>query len=103
MAWMPNRDALCLPGFDPPDGSGPDRHLGDISATRSTGVLNHGHRVEIDNSGTQLAIFGGRGWCFIVWGGAPRWVVERPMLDLPLPSLHKYAADVVVAAGVGFE
>src|SRR5687767_9929159 len=97
---VPDADALGLPGFDRADGARPRRHTRHVPATAGSRVLNHCHRVQIDNARLELAILRRRGWLVLPFSAALRWVVERPVLHFALTTLHGHAADAVVAVRV---
>src|SRR5437773_12167188 len=87
-ARMPDRNLFSFPRFHRPDGNRFRRHQGNISAAGGAGILGDGQWVEVHDAGWQSAIFGG-GWRLVlVLAFAARWIIEGPMFDVPLPSLH---------------
>src|ERR1043165_9726076 len=52
--------------------------------------------MQFHHARPELALLGGCGWVVLVLAGTLGRIVERPMFDLALASLHHGATNVVV-------
>src|SRR3990170_2382577 len=92
---LPDRNLLRLPGLHRSHGNRLGWNVGDHAATGRAGVLDHGHRVQVDHAGTQPAVFR-RTRRLVPVGALPfDRIVKCPMLYITLATLHDDAADLI--------
>ena len=83
VAGMPDGNLFGLPGLDRTDGHGAGGHVLDGTAAGGTGILDQSDRVQIDQTGSELAVFGrGRRVVFVL-AVTTDGVVERQCLVSP--------------------
>src|SRR5581483_11652885 len=97
---LPDADALGLPGFNRSDAARFERDARDVAAATRAGVLDHGHRMQIDDARLELTIFLRRRRVVLIFPLALRRIVERPVLHFTLAALHDDAAHGVVALAI---
>ena len=92
-AGLPDGDFFGHPGFFGADGDGHFGDHGDVAAAGGAGVLSEGDGMEFDDAGGEFAILGGSGGLGFVFAGAFDGVVEGPVFDIALATLHDDATD----------
>lgn len=99
---LPDRDLFCLPRFIGADRHGAGGDKGHVATTRGAGVLGDGDRVQVNHPGFQLPVLCRGGRSVLVFPFAGQRIVESPMLDVALTSLHDDTTHAGVPAGIKF-
>ena len=92
---VPDGDLLSAPRFGRAHRNSFGRNQGNVASAGSPRILCDRQRMEIDDARFEFSILcGGRRLVF-VFTFPFQWIVEGPMFDIPLPSLHDCATHTV--------
>ena len=99
-AGLPDGDFLGLPRLDRSDREGLFGNADHVASAGGSGVLGERDGVEIDHARRELSELPRGRRLIAVPPFSLERIVERPVLDVPLPALHGGAPDLVEGLGI---
>jgi hypothetical protein len=95
---MPDGNLLGFPRFHRTYRDGFDRDQSDVASSTGASVLSDCQRVKLHNTCGQPTVLRRWGRCRIMGRLSAGWVIEGPVFDFPLSSLHDGTTNTGIPA-----